>query len=278
MINITPYALPGMELTVPVVQATLGPCDCPRLAAAVSEAGGLGTLSFYKPTIAEVESALIELRSLTQKPVLLSLLGDWENPGVLEKCFEYNIKHFQVQWWNGSRLISALQKANAFVFWQVGSLQQATEAFSHAPDAFILPGTESGGPVRTSYPALTLLALMQANYPNIPLIAGGGLATSSDVASIVNLGATAALLGTRFLLSEEAQATPEAKEHLRRANNEQLFLDTQLLGNWPCAPRRRLLQAPDTSDYFAGTGIAQMQEILPAAQIVQSFRQSFRRG
>jgi nitronate monooxygenase len=272
MANVTHYTLPGIDLTVPVVQANLGPCDCPRLAAAVSEAGGLGTLSFYKPSVAEVESALIELRSLTQKPVLLSLLGDWENPGVLEKCFEYNIKHFQVQWWNGSRLVSALRKANVFIFWQVGSLQQATEALSHTPDAFILPGTEAGGPVRTSYPTATLLALMRAQYPDTPLIAGGGLATPSDVCHILNLGATAALLGTRFLLSEEANATPEAKEQLRQATSEQLYLDTQLLGDWPCAPRRRLKNAPDAPDYFAGMGIVQMPEILPAATIVESFR------
>jgi NAD(P)H-dependent flavin oxidoreductase YrpB (nitropropane dioxygenase family) len=262
------YPLPCTNLLVPVVQASLGPCDCPRLAAAVSEAGGLGTLSFTKPSVDEVERALLELRRLTQKPVLLSFLGDWEHPDVLAKCFQHKMRHFQIQWWNGARLAPLLRKAGALIYWQVGSLQQAEEAYSHTPDAFILPGTESGGPVRTSYPIQTLLALIRDHYPQMPLIAGGGLSNANDVAQICALGAAAALMGTRFLLSEEALTSPEARVSLQQATLNDLFLDSRLVGEWPCAPRRRLKDAPDCATYFAGKGIGDMPEVLPAAQIL----------
>jgi nitronate monooxygenase len=91
------------------------------------------------------------------------------------------------------------------------------------------------------------------------------------VAAVLDAGASAALLGTRFLLSDEANARPYYKARLLRARTDDLLLDTRLIGDWPCAPRRRLVTAldEDVPALFAGQGVSRMREMLPAAEIVR---------
>lgn len=258
-------------LTAPVVQATLGRCDGPRLAAAVSNAGGLGTLSLHAPNPESTRVRLAWTRALTAHPVLLAFTAEWEKESILELCLEEGFRHFHLFWWNGPRLIRRIQKAGGVVFWQVGTLGQADEALSHGADILMVQGTEAGGPVRSPHALQTLLPEIQRFAgPDIPLIAGGGLATRADVAQVLALGADAALLGTRFLLSQEANAPLAHKRRLLRAQSEALLLDTRLVGDWPCSPRRRLptLVHPDSPSLYAGLGLSQMRELPAAAALV----------
>ena len=271
------YKLPGVKLTVPVVQATLGCCDGPRLAAAISEAGGLGTLSFQKTTCEEAQITLNDLQKRTQKPILLSLLSDFEQPGVIDLLLRKHIRHFQVQWWNGARLARYYARPMLLSTGKWGHFNRQKRQFRTSP----MPSyfrNRIGWPGAYLLPHTNLLALIRQQYPEMPLIAGGGLATAKDVEEMLTLGANAALMGTRFLLSEESQADLAAKNLLRSATCANLILDTELRGDWPCAPRRRFSNAlgmPDASDYSndfneysAGLGIDQMSDILSASQIV----------
>jgi NAD(P)H-dependent flavin oxidoreductase YrpB (nitropropane dioxygenase family) len=99
----------GLSLPAPVVQAALAGCDGPRLAAAVSRAGGLGTLTLGAPTLGATRVRLARLRRLTLRPVLLAFTGEWEKPEVLDLCLAAGHQHFQVFWWNGPRLVRRIQ-------------------------------------------------------------------------------------------------------------------------------------------------------------------------
>src|SRR5205823_5535333 len=99
------------------------------------------------------------------------------------------------------------------------------------------PGTvaEAGGHVRGTVPALELLERVRAAV-RIPVLVAGGIADRGDVAEALQAGAAAAVVGTRFLLSEESRAHPEYKQRCVAASETVL---TELFGlAWPDAPHR----------------------------------------
>jgi nitronate monooxygenase len=260
-----------LPLVAPIVQAPLGVCDGPRLAAAVSRAGGLGTLTLCAPTVEATRVRLARLRALTHRPVLLAFTAEWEKEQVLELCLEQGFRHFQIFWWNGPRLIRRIHAGGGTALWQVGTDGQVDEALNHGADGVILQGTDAGGPVRSPHTLDDFIPRVRTKVgPAFPLVAGGGLATRGDVQAALTLGADAALLGTRFLLTEEAQAPREHKLRLLRAQSHQLELDTRLVGQWPCSPRRRLVAAtlPDTASLYAGKGLSRIQDLPTAAEVV----------
>ena len=264
--------LPGLRLERPIVQATIGACDSPKLAAAVSGAGGLGSLGLHAPSLELAEHRLCALPALTVRPVLLAFTGPWEPESILDLCLERGHRHFHVFWWNAARLIPRIHAAGGYALQQVGTLAQAGEALERGADGLIAQATGAGGPVRSPVPLDALVPQLREKLgPNFPLVAGGGLATRQGVEAVLALGADAALLGTRFLLSTEARAPLADKRRLIRASPNDLILDTRLVGDWPCSPRRRLKirSGRDGASLYAGVGLGEINEILPAREIVE---------
>jgi len=261
----------GVTLAAPIVQAPLGTADGPRLAAAVSRAGGLGCVSLWGNGPATAARALRHVRARTPRPVLCALTGPWEPEAVLDACFANDARLFQVFWWNGPRLAPRVHRLGGTVFWQVGTPEQAHDAAACGADVLIVQGNEAGGQVRSPY-ALADLIPQVAAVTDLPLIAGGGLTVRADVQRVLDLGARAALLGTRFVASRESRAAPAHKARLVRAQARDLLLDTRLIDEWPCAPHRCVRAAGDElgSAFYAGLGVGNIRRILPAARIVRS--------
>lgn len=263
----------GVTLRVPVMQAPLGACDGPRLAAAVSRAGALGCLSVHGAEPEVVRRRLQRIRVLTPRPVLVAFTAPWEKDAVLDECLAAGFRHFQVFWWNGPRHATRIHAGGGVVFWQVGSVEQARDAREGGADVLVVQGTEAGGQVRSPHTLEQLVRSISEEIEGaLPFVAGGGLADRQDVARVLAWGASAAMLGTRFLLSEEAASEPRYKTRLLRADSSDLTLDRRIIGDWPCAPRRRLLTVPDEDvpDLFAGSGLSRMYRVLPAADIIRA--------
>lgn len=262
----------GLTLRVPVMQAPLGRCDGPRLAAAVSQAGALGCFSIHGAEPQVVRRRLGHIRRLTCRPVLVAFTAQWEKDEMVGECLSAGFRHFQVFWWNGPRLAGRIHDGGGVVFWQVGSVDEAQDALEYGADVLVAQGTEAGGQVRTPQSLETLVRDLRALTNEVPSIAGGGLADKRDVARVVAWGASAALMGTRFLLSEESAAASDCKARLLRTDTEGLTLDTRIVGDWPCAPRRRLVTTRniDCPDLYAGSGLSRIHSLLPAAEIVRS--------
>jgi NAD(P)H-dependent flavin oxidoreductase YrpB (nitropropane dioxygenase family) len=119
---------------------------------------------------------------------------------------------------------------------QCGSVAEARAAHAAGADAAIVQGVEAGGHVRGSLPALELLERVRvALPPDFPLLLAGGIAERGDVRQALEAGASAAVAGTRFLLSGESRAHPGYKQRLLGADETIL---TELFGlSWP-APHR----------------------------------------
>ncbi|MBC8134737.1 MAG: nitronate monooxygenase [Fibrella sp.] len=265
--------LPNLPPMFPVMQASLGGCDGPRLAAAVSRAGGLGTLSVWNPDPSELRRKLRQIRIITPRPVLLAFTAQWERDEVFDTAITEGFRTFQVFWWNAPRLLPRILRAGGTAFWQIGTLAEARDATEMGASVLVAQGTEAGGQVRSPRPILELVRELRDEFGSaIPIIAGGGFANTDDVQAALAAGANAAFFGTRFLLSEEANAPRRDKIRLLRAGQINLQLDPRLTGDWPCSPRRRLCTPTDEDrpSLYAGLGIGRIQTLLPAADIVRA--------
>jgi NAD(P)H-dependent flavin oxidoreductase YrpB (nitropropane dioxygenase family) len=118
---------------------------------------------------------------------------------------------------------------------QCGSGAEAQAAEAAGADAVIAQGVEAGGHVRGQLPLLELLDRIRPAV-RIPVLAAGGIVDRHGVASALEAGAAAAVVGTRFLLSDECRAHPEYKRRCLKAERTIL---TELFGmGWPSAPHR----------------------------------------
>ncbi len=195
-----------------------------ELAAAVSEAGGLGTIAGARaPVAAEISAA----RRLTGSPVAVNLLLPFLRPGDAEEAAAADAI---VTFWGPPRRLAA----NTWIH-QCGSVEEAQAAAAAGADAVIAQGVEAGGHVRGSTPMLELLERVRAAV-KIPVLAAGGIMDAEGVKAALDAGATAAVVGTRFLLSEESHAHPGYKQRCLEASETIL---TELFGlGWPDAPHR----------------------------------------
>jgi nitronate monooxygenase len=121
---------------------------------------------------------------------------------------------------------------------QCGSVEEALAAHAAGADGVIAQGVEAGGHVRGTEPATALLERTRAALPaGYPVLSAGGLANAAEVRERLDAGATAVVLGTRFLMTEESSAHPAYKQRLMEARETVL---TELFGlSWP-APHRVL--------------------------------------
>jgi NAD(P)H-dependent flavin oxidoreductase YrpB (nitropropane dioxygenase family) len=118
---------------------------------------------------------------------------------------------------------------------QCGSLQEAQAAEAAGADAVIAQGVEAGGHVRGTTPLLELIERVRAAV-KIPVLAAGGIVDQDGVRQALDAGAVTAVMGTRFLLSEESRAHPDYKLRCLQADRTVL---TELFGlGWAEAPHR----------------------------------------
>ncbi len=216
-----------LGLEAPVVQAGMGGgLSRHELAAAVSAAGGLGTIAVNGA--AAIERQLREARELTDRPLAVNLLLPFARRDWFEAAAAADAV---VTFWGKPR-----RRTPGLWIHQCGSVAEALAAHAAGADAAIVQGVEAGGHVRGTRPALDLLERARAALPaGFPLLLAGGIVDSGDVRDALDAGACAAVAGTRFLLAEESRAHPGYTRRLLEAEETVL---TELFGaGWP-APHR----------------------------------------
>jgi nitronate monooxygenase len=219
--------LERLGVAAPVVQAGLGGgLSRHELAASVSEAGGLGTIAVNG--VAEIEHELAAARALTGRPIAVNLLLPFARRGWFAAAAGADAV---VTFWGVPK-----RRTSGIWLHQSGSVDEARAAHAAGADGVIVQGVEAGGHVRGTTPALELLEQVRVALPrDYPLLLAGGTAEREDVQRALDAGATAAVAGTRFLLSEESRAHPDYKRRLVEADATVL---TELFGaGWP-APHR----------------------------------------
>jgi nitronate monooxygenase len=227
-----PAFLEKLRLEAPVVQAGMGGGIARHeLAAAVAEAGGLGTIGILAPEALRDE--MTAFRSRTDRALAVNLLLPFARRQHWEAAEGADVV---VTFWGAPR-----RRTGRIWIHQCGSVAEARAAHAAGADAVIAQGSEAGGHVRGVVSALELLEAVRGVLPGeFPVLIAGGIADRADVADALEAGATAAVLGTRFLASEESRAHPGYKRRLVEAEDTVL---TELFGlGWP-APHRVLPNA-----------------------------------
>lgn len=223
--------LKRIGLAAPVVQAPMATLSRHELAAAVSEAGGLGTVAVLGAQA--IERELAAARALTGRPLAVGVLLPLARRDWFRAASRADVV---VTFWGAPR-----RQVPGVWLHQSGSAAEALAAHAAGADGVILQGVEAGGHVRGTTPALELLAETRALLPRgYPLLLSGGIATREDVERALSAGAVAAVAGTRFLASDESRAHGRYKQALTTAHQTML---TDLFGfGWP-APHRVIANA-----------------------------------
>lgn len=200
------------------------------LAAAVSEAGGLGTIGILPAPL--LSRALAKARKLTARPVAVNLLLPFTRAEHWEAAAEADAV---ITFWG-----APVRRTTRPWVHPCGSVAEAHAAQAAGADAVIAQGVEAGGHVRGTLPALRLLEQVTDALPGFPVLSAGGIADAGDVRTALDAGATGVVSGTRFLLSEESAAHPGYKRRLLESDRTVL---TGLFGfGWP-APHRVVANA-----------------------------------
>jgi nitronate monooxygenase len=226
----------------PIVQAPIGPVAVPALAAAVSNAGALGTLAL---TWASDPAAVVrETAALTPRPFGGNLVLEWDQHARLDAVLEAGLRIVSLTWGDPAPYVAPVQDAGGVVLHTVGSAEEARRAAAAGVDVVVAQGWESGGHVWGQVATLPLVPAVVDAVAPVPVIAAGGIGDGRGVAAVLALGAQAAWLGTRFLLAEECPA----HEHYRQRIVDAVETDAEWYADlydvtWPNAPHRALRNA-----------------------------------
>jgi len=209
-------ALLGVEY--PVVQAPMTYIARAVLAAAVSEAGGLGMIETLTD---EGRADLHRVRVLTDKPVAANLMiqGWKKDPSIVDVLAEAGVRHVFTSAGDPALFTARLHAAGMTVVHVVGSLKGAQKAADAGVDALVVEGVEGGG-FKSLLGASTMVLLpLVAERIDLPIIAAGGMCDARSAAAAVVLGAEGVQMGTRMLASRESAVHANFKDAIVSADD-----------------------------------------------------------
>lgn len=221
-----------------------------ELAAAVSNAGGLGMISGTHMNSTYLSDTIENLKKET------SLLGiNFLMPFLdLDSVKTAASKAKVVEFFYGepdSQLIELVHEQGALACWQIGSKEEALQAQTDGCDLIVAQGMQAGGHVRGNTKLMPLLSeVLDSVY--IPVIAAGGIGTSEQVVDLLSAGASAVRVGTRFVAAKESGAHPKYVQAIINAGAEDTVLTETFSVGWPHAHHRVLQSCVDEVNSFEG--------------------------
>jgi nitronate monooxygenase len=223
----------------PIVQAPIASAAVPQLAAAVSNAGALGTLGLT--WLPDVGAVIRETASLTGRPFGGNFVLAWDQHSRIDEALGAGLRIVSLTWGDPSGYVDRIHDAGAVVMHTVGSAEEARRAVAAGVDAIVAQGWEAGGHVGGAVATLPLVPAVVDAVGQVPVIAAGGIADARGVAAVLALGAQAAWLGTRFLLAAESPIHEEYRRRLIAARETDAHWYANLYDvGWPNAPHRAL--------------------------------------
>jgi len=202
----------------------------PKLAAAVSNAGGLGIIGAGAMRAEHLKAAIDQIRALTDKPfgvnvILVSPSAD----ELVDLVIQEHVPVVTFGAGNPSKYIERLKEADIKVIPVVASDNMARMMERIGADAVIAEGMESGGHIGE----VTTLVLVNAvcRAVSIPVVAAGGIADGKAMAAMFALGAEGIQMGTRFIATKEADTHQNFKNLIVKSNIRDTVVTGATLGH-----------------------------------------------
>jgi nitronate monooxygenase len=227
----------------PIVQAPIGGLSNPRLAAAVSNAGGLGTIAQTWMPLDEIPESIRATQALTSRPFGINLIIDEPQHERVAAALAAGIKVISFFWGDPEPYLAAVHAAGAIALLTVGSAAEARAVVEAGVDVIVAQGWEAGGHVWGEVSTLALVPAVVDAVGSTPVIAAGGITDGRGLAAVLALGAGAAWMGTRFVASEEARAHPDYVARVLESPETGTFHSSLFDIGWPDAPHRVLRNA-----------------------------------
>ena len=219
----------------PIIQGGMAWVAESHLAAAVSEAGGLGIIGAANAPADVVRNYIREAKSMTDKPfgVNIMLLSPFADE-VAQVVVEEGVAAVTTGAGNPEKYMAQWKAAGIKVIPVVASVALAKRMERMGADAVVAEGTESGGHIGQ---ATTMTLVPQVvDAVNIPVIAAGGIADGRGFAAAMMLGAEAVQMGTRFCVADECTVHENYKERILKAKD----IDSEVTGRSHGHPVRGL--------------------------------------
>jgi NAD(P)H-dependent flavin oxidoreductase YrpB (nitropropane dioxygenase family) len=298
---------------VPIQQAGFGSSLNVDLAAAVTDAGGIGMLGGALAGPQALAAALAEVRARAAGPIGVNFVEPFFDRVAHRPVLEVAASRADlVEFFYGepdADLVAAVHAGGARAGWQVGSVDEARRAEAAGVDVVALQGIEAGGHVRATAGLLPMLAEAVGAIA-LPIVAAGGIASPRAMAGALAAGAAGVRMGTRFVASVEADFHADYQAALIAARAGDTVYTERFHELWPGAPHRVLRSAIAAAEagsapvvgrmsagseridvprfagfapvadatgdiaamaLFAGEGVGEVGELLPAGEIVRRF-------
>jgi enoyl-[acyl-carrier protein] reductase II len=216
-------------IDAPIIQAGMSVFTSPRLVAAVSDAGGLGSLGAWQRPADQLEADLAAVRDATDRPFAVNhVVPDLDDAG-----FDLTLKaapaviSFALD--DPGDLVDRAHDAGSLVMHQVTTVAQASEAAARGVDIVVAQGGEAGG-YGGAVAALPLVPQVVDAVSPVPVVAAGGISDGRGLAAALTLGAAGVNIGSRFLASDEAPIPQAWKEAIVSAPSEE-FVQVEFLND-----------------------------------------------
>jgi enoyl-[acyl-carrier protein] reductase II len=209
----------GIE--VPIMQAAIWPATAPELVAAVSGAGGLGSIGAVFESAESIQTQMARVREITPRPFAVNHVVPLLDEAAFRATLEAKPAVVSFALGHPGELVERAHGAGAKVVHQVHTVGQARRAAELGVDVIIAQGSEAGGQgMALGVGAMALIPQVAEAVDPIPVLAAGGVADGRGLAAALVLGAQGANVGTRFLASEEATADEGWKRTILGAESE----------------------------------------------------------
>ena len=228
-----------LKIKYPIMQGGLHNLGRPELAAAVSNAGCLGTINFSNyDTVDEFHQAIKQTKALTDKPFCVNVSTATQSLSPGEKmydCFQVimdeKVAAVEISGLMPEAFVPSLKKAGVKILHKVPAARFAEKAQRVGADAAIIVGVESAG--RPSLEAVTTMVVANkaASLVTIPVLAAGGIADGKGLVAALALGAEGVVMGTRFIATTECAIHPNFKEMYVKASEKDTVLVQRSIQN-----------------------------------------------
>ncbi|MBI2169667.1 MAG: nitronate monooxygenase [Actinobacteria bacterium] len=293
----------------PVMLAGMGGVSYHRLCAAVSGAGGFGTLGAATMNEDQMVEEMAKVRELTDTPFGVDLLtampGDM-TPAV-EKIIAGGASVFVGALGVPREVIELCHANNVLVVNMCGKVRHAVAAVEAGCDIVVAQGTEAGGHTGQVATFPLVPQIVDAVGDRVPVVAAGGIYDGRQLAAALALGADGIWVGTRFIATPEARSVAHYKDKLLGAHEDDTVISRAFTGKTLRALRNSYTQFfeehpdelqpfpvqmarsfqdgamhlmgdettegvdPDKECYPTGQGVGGIDELVPAAELVHRF-------
>ncbi|CAM3069879.1 DUF561 domain-containing protein [Filibacter tadaridae] len=235
------YLCERLQIDYPIIQGGMGNISNAQLTAAVSEAGGLGTIGCGTMTPSEVETIILETKKRTRKNFAVNIAINVSpyTEELINLVVKHSISVVSLSAGNPTPYIPRLHEQGVTVIALVASVRHARKAEAAGADIVVAEGFEAAG-INSNLELTTFALIPQiVEAVNIPVVAAGGIGDGKGLAAALMLGAKGVQIGTRLIATIEAPFHEAYKNNLVRASDTETILIGRSVGRL-----RRVLKNP----------------------------------